>query len=146
MSSHTHTHGHTPGHPTTHTKAVDPSAPSHQHLTNHPTHDDAPNPADNTGTFQSSDPTTNADAKPTSKIMGDLKGMAQGISGSMQAATGTLLRNKNMQEKGFEKMSEEDQRLAAKSGKAPVGTTAVDENHPQAASYGPGRTTTELSK
>merc|ERR1711939_821721 len=146
MSSHTHTHGHTPGHSTTHAKAVDPSAASHQHLTNHPTHSDPPNPADNTTNFQSSDPSTDAQAKPTSKVMGDLKGMAHGVTGSMEAATGTLLRNKNMQEKGFEKMSEEDQRLAAKSGKAPVGTTAVDESSPQAASYGPGRTTTELSK
>merc|ERR1712000_754083 len=83
----------------------------------------SPTPDQPSNALQSSDPSTNAHAKPTSKVMGDLKGMAHGVTGSMEAATGTLLRNKNMQEKGFEKMSEEDQRLAAKSGKAPVGTT-----------------------
>ncbi|KIW10424.1 hypothetical protein PV08_11388 [Exophiala spinifera] len=143
MSSHGHTHGHTPNHPATHAKAVDPSAPSHQHLTKNPTHYDA---SDNTTTFQSTDPSTDAHAKPSSKIVGDLKGMAHGVAGSLEAATGTLLRNKNMQEKGFEKMSEEDQRLAAKSGKPPVGTTAVDANSPEAAASQRGHTTTELLK
>ncbi|KIW46948.1 uncharacterized protein PV06_02566 [Exophiala oligosperma] len=144
MSSHQHTHGHTPGHPTTHPKAVDPSAPSHQHLTNHPTHHDA---SDNTTGLRSSDTGADAHAKPSTKVAGDLKGMAHGVAGSVEAATGTLLRNKNMQEKGFEKMGEEDQRLAAKSGKPPVGTTAVDAtNSPGAATIGKGHATTGLSK
>jgi hypothetical protein len=56
--------------------------------------------------------------------------MAQGVTGSVQAAVGTTFGQKGMAEKGFEKMSEEDARLAAKSGKAPVGTgqrsTVVD--------------------
>ncbi|KAJ9610352.1 hypothetical protein H2200_005129 [Cladophialophora chaetospira] len=73
-------------------------------------------------TYTSTDPTTSSSAKPTSKLTGDLKGMAQGVTGSIQAAVGTTLGQKGMAEKGFEKMSEEDARLAAKSGKTPVGT------------------------
>jgi hypothetical protein len=70
----------------------------------------------------STDPTTASDASSTSKIAGDLKGMAQGVVGSLQAAVGTTFGQKGMADKGFEKMSEEDARLAAKSGKPPVGT------------------------
>jgi hypothetical protein len=70
----------------------------------------------------STDPTTASDASSTSKIAGDLKGMAQGVVGSVQAAVGTTFGQKGMADKGFEKMSEEDARLAAKSGKPPVGT------------------------
>ena len=80
----------------------------------------------NQTSFASSDPTTAPHAKPTSKITGDLKGMAQGVAGSMQAVVGTTFGQKAMAEKGFEKMSEEDARLAAKSGKPPVGTDQRD--------------------
>ncbi|OCT47062.1 hypothetical protein CLCR_02667 [Cladophialophora carrionii] len=72
--------------------------------------------------YTSSDPTTARGASSTSKIAGDLKGMAQGVAGSVQAAVGTTFGQKGMADKGFEKMSEEDARLAAKSGKLPVGT------------------------
>jgi len=62
--------------------------------------------------------------------MGDVKGAVHGMTGSLEATTGTLLRNKNMQEKGFEKMNDEDSRLAAKRGETAVGTdtrgTVVD--------------------
>jgi hypothetical protein len=79
-------------------------------------------PTDNTTTYTSTDPTTNPHQKASSKLIGDVKGAASGVAGSLQAATGTVLRNDAMAEKGFEKMSQEDQRLAAKSGKPPVGT------------------------
>ncbi|KIW66009.1 hypothetical protein PV04_08217 [Phialophora macrospora] len=72
--------------------------------------------------YTSTDPTTAPDASATRKITGDLKGMAQGVAGSVQAAMGTTFGQKSMADKGFEKMSEEDARLAAKSGKPPVGT------------------------
>ena len=153
MSSHGthHTHGHNPEYPAATTNdqvvqphAVDPTAPSHQSHQHHAGYTD-PNTIGNTQTFQSSDSTTDPNAKSSSKVVGDLKGMAHGVQGSLQAATGTMLRNKNMQEKGFEKMSEEDQRLAAKSGKPPVGTSTVSGDSAEAASYGTGRTTTELS-
>ncbi|EXJ57379.1 hypothetical protein A1O7_07726 [Cladophialophora yegresii CBS 114405] len=81
---------------------------------------------DNKTSYTSSDPTTHPDAKPTSKIAGDLKGMAQGVAGSVQAAVGTTFGQKGMADKGFEKMSEEDARLAAKSGVPPVGTEQRD--------------------
>lgn len=58
--------------------------------------------------------------------MGDLKGAMHGVTGSLQAATGTLFGQKGMAERGFDKMSEEDARLAAKSGKPPVGTETRD--------------------
>lgn len=46
-----------------------------------------------------------------------------GTIGSAQAATGATIRNKAMEEKGFEKMDAEDARLAAKKGgDAPVGS------------------------
>lgn len=48
--------------------------------------------------------------------------MVHGVAGSVQAAVGTTFGQKGMAEKGFEKMSEEDARLAAKSGKEPIGT------------------------
>ena len=79
------------------------------------------NPTDNTQTFTSNDPTTHRGNTVTQKLTGDAKGAAAGVVGSLQAATGTMLRNDKMAEKGFEKMNTEDQRLAAKSGKPPVG-------------------------
>lgn len=42
--------------------------------------------------------------------------------GSLQGATGAMLRNKDMEEKGLEKMQQEDERLAAKKGVMPVGS------------------------
>ena len=48
--------------------------------------------------------------------------MAHGTAGSVQAAVGTIFGQKGIAEKGFAKMSEEDARLAAKSGKPAVGT------------------------
>jgi hypothetical protein len=41
--------------------------------------------------------------------------------GGIQAAVGTTIRNEAMAEKGFDKMSQEDERLAAKKGSEPVG-------------------------
>ena len=70
----------------------------------------------------SSDPTARSDAKPSSKVMGDVKGAVHGTAGSLQAAAGATIRNKEMEEKGLEKMSEEDHRLAAKRGVQPIGS------------------------
>jgi hypothetical protein len=97
-----------------------------QNPVSHQTNDPSLHNTDSTTGFASSDPTTHPEAKSTSKLAGDMKGAVHGATGSLQAATGTLLRNKNMQEKGFEKMGEEDQRLAAKKGKTPVGTDTRD--------------------
>lgn len=121
MSSHDHPshHGH----------------PAHQHDPNHDPNDHPANSAADTPVFTSTDPSTNPHATITSKLAGDVKGALHGVTGSIQAATGTVIGNKTMQEKGFEKMSEEDARLAAKTGKAPVGTGTrdrvenVDEGH-----------------
>lgn len=71
--------------------------------------------------MQSSDPSTNPDASLTHKLTGDVKGAISGTVGSMQAATGAAIRNKGMEEKGLEKMQEEDERLGAKRGVMPVG-------------------------
>ena len=50
--------------------------------------------------------------------------------GSLQGATGVLLRNEGMEREGREKMAREDERLGAKRGVMPVGsgsrTTEVD--------------------
>jgi hypothetical protein len=93
--------------------------------TNNPNTNPTP-PATTTATdkknaYQSSDPTTDHSASASQKLAGDAKGAAAGVVGGIQAATGTVLRNDAMAEKGFEKMSHEDQRLAAKTGKPPVG-------------------------
>ncbi|KIX99900.1 uncharacterized protein Z520_04537 [Fonsecaea multimorphosa CBS 102226] len=73
-------------------------------------------------TYTSSDASTAPHAPSTHKILGDIKGAVHGVTGSLQAATGTMFGQKNMAEKGFDKMSDEDARLAAKTGKPPVGT------------------------
>ncbi|OAP59331.1 hypothetical protein AYL99_06629 [Fonsecaea erecta] len=73
-------------------------------------------------TYTSSDPSTAPHAPSTHKILGDIKGAVHGVTGSLQAATGTMFGQKHMAEKGFDKMSDEDARLAAKTGKPPVGT------------------------
>lgn len=70
----------------------------------------------------SSDPTTNSQASPAQKLKGDVAGAVKGTVGSLQGAAGTMLRNKDLEEKGLEKMQEEDQRLAAKRGLMPVGS------------------------
>ncbi|EXJ67868.1 uncharacterized protein A1O5_09215 [Cladophialophora psammophila CBS 110553] len=75
-----------------------------------------------TATYTSSDPSTAPHAPSTHKILGDVKGAVHGVTGSIQAATGTMFGQKKLAEKGFDKMSDEDARLAAKTGKPPVGT------------------------
>ncbi|KAI1379237.1 hypothetical protein F4677DRAFT_442964 [Hypoxylon crocopeplum] len=70
----------------------------------------------------SSDPTTNPSASAGQKLKGDFSGAISGSVGSMQAATGAVLRNKVMEEKGRTKMQEEDERLGAKRGVMPVGS------------------------
>lgn len=50
-----------------------------------------------------------------------MKGAAAGVAGGIQAATGTVLRSDGLAERGFEKMSREDARLAAKKGSMPIG-------------------------
>ena len=70
----------------------------------------------------SSDPSTHPDASFAQKMKGNVSGAISGTVGSMQAATGAALRNKGMEEKGLEKMGEEDQRLGAKRGVMPIGT------------------------
>lgn len=56
------------------------------------------------------------------KLKGDLQGAVQGTIGSLQGATGAMLRNKDMEQKGMDKMQQEDERLAAKRGVMPVGS------------------------
>ncbi|KAI1077802.1 hypothetical protein F5B20DRAFT_550423 [Whalleya microplaca] len=70
----------------------------------------------------SSDPTTNPKASAGQKLKGDVSGAVSGSIGSVQAATGAILRNKNIEEKGRTKMQEEDERLGAKRGVMPVGS------------------------
>jgi len=90
------------------------------------------NPSPSTGTgatttdtsgnlISSNDPSTNPSASTTSKLTGDIKGAAQGVVGGAQAALGTTIRNQKMANEGFEKMSNEDQRLGAKHGVPSVG-------------------------
>ena len=142
MSEHHHTGAHSgtshdPSHThnlVTHDASLHSSHHNHpsKHSTHHPTHTDPNTPMHptnaeaNTNTFASHDPTTDPHAKSSSKIMGDIKGALHGTVGSMQAATGTAFGMKGMKEKGFQKMSEEDARLAQKSGKVPVGTETRD--------------------
>jgi hypothetical protein len=71
---------------------------------------------------QSSDPTTDSRASFSQKLKGNISGAVRGTIGSIQGATGSLMRNKNMEEKGVSKMQDEDQRLAAKRGVMPVGS------------------------
>ncbi|KAG4218943.1 hypothetical protein PC116_g32577 [Phytophthora cactorum] len=70
----------------------------------------------------STDPTTNPSAGVGQKLKGDVSGAINGTVGSVQAATGAMLRNKEMEEKGRTKMQEEDERLGAKRGVMPVGS------------------------
>ncbi|KAI1097755.1 hypothetical protein F4804DRAFT_326639 [Jackrogersella minutella] len=70
----------------------------------------------------SSDPTTHPLASAGQKLKGDVGGAISGSIGSVQAATGAMLRNKAMEEKGMFKMQEEDERLGAKRGVMPVGS------------------------
>ncbi|KAK5072154.1 hypothetical protein LTR51_006639 [Lithohypha guttulata] len=71
---------------------------------------------------QSSDPSTRPDASYTEKLKGNLAGAVKGTVGSLQATTGTVTRNKEMEQKGLDKMQEEDERLGAKRGVMPVGS------------------------
>ncbi|EXJ87710.1 hypothetical protein A1O1_04635 [Capronia coronata CBS 617.96] len=131
MSSHAPAHDQTT-HPT------NANTNTHTHTPSNPMHEQSKS---NTTPYVSSDPTTHLQAKPTSKLKGDIKGAAHGVAGSLQAATGTVLRNQGMAEKGFEKMNHEDARLAAKTGKPPVGSDTREETVPvnQASSVsGPG--------
>ncbi|KAF2154949.1 hypothetical protein K461DRAFT_276122 [Myriangium duriaei CBS 260.36] len=76
-------------------------------------------------TVTSADPTTANDAPASSKLKGDFQGAIQGTVGSIQAATGATIRNKGMEQKGLEKMDQEDARLAAR-GQNPVGSDKRD--------------------
>jgi hypothetical protein len=71
---------------------------------------------------RSSDPSTDDRASIGQKLKGNLAGAVKGTVGSIQGVTGTISRNKDLEEKGTEKMQEEDQRLAAKRGVPPVGS------------------------
>lgn len=72
----------------------------------------------------STDPTAHPDAKPSQKLTGDVKGAVSGTIGSAEAAVGAMLgkHGEGLKEKGLEKMSEEDMRLATKQGVPPVGS------------------------
>ncbi|KAI1089374.1 hypothetical protein F5B19DRAFT_467808 [Rostrohypoxylon terebratum] len=70
----------------------------------------------------SSDPTTNHNAKPSQKLKGDVGGAVSGSIGSVQAAAGAMLRNKEMEQNGLAKMQTEDERLGAKRGIMPIGS------------------------
>lgn len=107
-----HGHGHGHQHDQTNTNTNTATTPSSNRSLDPTTHPD---------------PSTHPQAKPTTKLMGDIKGAAHGVVGSVQAATGTVLRNQEMADKGFEKMQDEDARLLAKRGKPPVGTETREE-------------------
>lgn len=79
---------------------------------------------------QSSDPSTKPDASIAQKLKGDAAGMAKGATGSLQAAAGATIRNKEMEQKGLDKMSEEDERLGAKRGVMPVGSGQRETKEP----------------
>ena len=81
----------------------------------------------------SSDPTIDPKAKTTQKLAGDVKGAISGSVGSVEAAVGSVAGKKGegLKEKGFEKMSEEDQRLGAKHGVPPVGSETRNTTEPQ---------------
>lgn len=83
------------------------------------------------------DPSARPDAKKSTKVKGDFKGAINGTIGSIQAAFGSMIRNKKMTQKGRDKMAAEDQRLGAKHGVMPVGSdlreSAVSENTTPAA-------------
>ncbi|KAI1409909.1 hypothetical protein F5Y13DRAFT_169208 [Hypoxylon sp. FL1857] len=91
------------------------------HGTPHPGHGKTNVTADGT-VVSSSDPTTNPSASAGQKLKGDVSGAISGSIGSVQAVTGAVLRNKEMEEKGRAKMEEEDKRLGAKRGVMPVGS------------------------
>ncbi|KIW84140.1 hypothetical protein Z517_03387 [Fonsecaea pedrosoi CBS 271.37] len=135
-SPHRHNHANNPNHhpslqghsgpggaggPTTHDKiTTDPTATTMGTITTGQGHNISTAPS---ATYtSSSDPSTAPHAPSTHKILGDIKGAVHGVTGSLQAATGTVLGQKHMADKGFAKMGEEDARLAAKTGKPPVGT------------------------
>lgn len=88
----------------------------------------------------SDDPTTKPDASMGEKLKGDFMGAVNGTIGSLQAATGTAIRNKDMESKGLAKMQEEDQRLGAKQGVMPVGSNLREETV-DASQAGPNTTT-----
>ncbi|OAG35565.1 hypothetical protein AYO21_10241 [Fonsecaea monophora] len=111
MSSHNHHHNHPDHH----------AHSSHQHGPTHDSSVHSPHRHNPSATYtSSSDPSTAPHAPSTHKILGDIKGAVHGVTGSLQAATGTVLGQKHMADKGFAKMGEEDARLAAKTGKPPV--------------------------
>jgi len=70
----------------------------------------------------SSDPSTHPDASLTQKLKGNVTGAIKGSVGSVQGATGAMLRNKEMEQAGMEKMQAEDERLGAKRGVMPAGS------------------------
>lgn len=71
---------------------------------------------------QSSDPTVAPNATVSQKLKGDVAGAMKGTAGSLEAATGAVFRNENLEQKGLDKMQDEDERLAAKRGVMPVGS------------------------
>lgn len=71
---------------------------------------------------QSADPSTRPDAPLGEKLAGDFKGAVSGTLGSLEAAAGAVLGNKQLQEKGLDKMQDEDERLGSKRGVMPVGS------------------------
>ena len=118
------------------TSATDPSGVG---ATGGATHGGVTQQVDTHGNIiASSDPSTHNNATPTEKLKGDVKGAIHGTVGSIQGATGAMLRNKGMEEKGMQKMSEEDQRLGAKRGVPPMGSdtrnTTADASDPAAQS------------
>ncbi|KAI1211989.1 uncharacterized protein F4807DRAFT_417147 [Annulohypoxylon truncatum] len=96
----------------------------------------------NDGTIVSTaDPTVNPSATAGQKLKGDVGGAVSGSIGSMQAATGAVLRNKGMEEKGLAKMQAEDERLGAKRGVMPVGSGQRHTTEQTQATSGPTDTT-----
>ncbi|KAI1861817.1 hypothetical protein JX265_009320 [Neoarthrinium moseri] len=73
-------------------------------------------------TVASNDPSARPDASLAQKLKGDVQGAVHTTVGSVQAAAGAVTRNEKLEQQGFEKMREEDQRIGTKHGVMPVGT------------------------
>ncbi|KAK6844322.1 hypothetical protein PG995_014432 [Apiospora arundinis] len=74
-------------------------------------------------TVRTADPSARPDAGLGQKLAGDAKGGVAKATGSLQAAAGAATHNEKLKQQGLDKMQTEDQRLAAKHGQMPLGSS-----------------------
>ncbi|KAK8129273.1 hypothetical protein PG999_001653 [Apiospora kogelbergensis] len=74
-------------------------------------------------TVRTADPSARPDAGLGQKLAGDAKGGVAKATGSLQAAAGAATGNEKLKQQGLDKMQGEDQRLAAKHGQMPLGSS-----------------------